>query len=385
MALLHNTLEQLRDRFADVAKLGRIDTWLAEEPVLDPEEVASEDWRPLSLIADYRTLSRWPIELGTVLYRRPPDVPVLADLLRSAERLDFADPPGDGCGRIIVLNEEGSEVSIPCGAIRQVRIAGDAAAAEQFGALALAAGELVHGSLPQEWKWFQPETTETSDPVLRWIFALFELAWARVPNSGLAPSVDKTWRFPKTVRIGSEGRHRHSDTSCRKPLLRESVRDPSERAEPTNPRLGRPWWYSEITDLSLASVFAINVLLDVSPDAQATGSNSQPRVYPVESADDLPETELPYELIPPIAFSWKGQSPIELTPLQWKLLSYCLKNRRVDVQKVADHLWGSESSSEKSESAIDSAKSKLNTRLSEAAIPITLSRKAGWVICSIEG
>jgi hypothetical protein len=73
-----------------------------------------------------------------------------------------------------------------------------------------------------------------------------------------------------------------------------------------------------------------------------------------------------------------------LTPQQWKLLSYCLKNRRVEVQDVADHLWG-EDSSDKSEKAIASAMSKLNSRLMEAKIPIALSRKAGYLTISIDG
>ncbi len=100
---------------------------------------------------------------------------------------------------------------------------------------------------------------------------------------------------------------------------------------------------------------------------------------------DDEESDLPYSLIPPTQFSWKGAPPIDLPPQQWRLLSYSLGNRRALVQDVADHLWGDESSSDKSESAIDSLKSKLNSRLAEGQIPITLARKAGFLILSIDG
>ena len=105
----------------------------------------------------------------------------------------------------------------------------------------------------------------------------------------------------------------------------------------------------------------------------------------VVAKETQPEEELPYVLIPPNEFSWRSQTPIELSPQQWKLLSYCLENPRTEVQDIADHLWGDESSSDTSESSLDSLKSKLNSRLAEAAIPISLSRKTGYLICSVDG
>ncbi len=97
------------------------------------------------------------------------------------------------------------------------------------------------------------------------------------------------------------------------------------------------------------------------------------------------EQDLPYSLIPPNQFQWRDGPPVELTPQQWRLLSYCLDNRRVTVQEVADHLWNDGTASDKTEAAIDSLKSKLNTRLAEADIPVSVARKAGFLVLAIDG
>jgi hypothetical protein len=104
-----------------------------------------------------------------------------------------------------------------------------------------------------------------------------------------------------------------------------------------------------------------------------------------DNRPQLPQQEQPYSLIPPTLFQWKHGPPVELTPQQWRLLSYCLDNRRAMVQEVADHLWNDGTASDKTEAAIDSLKSKLNTRLAEADIPVSVSRKAGFLVLAIDG
>ena len=107
---------------------------------------------------------------------------------------------------------------------------------------------------------------------------------------------------------------------------------------------------------------------------------------PVGNNEPQPlEQEQPYSLLPPTLFQWRHEPPVELTPQQWRLLSYCLDNRRAPVQEVADHLWNDGTASDKTEAAIDSLKSKLNTRLAEADIPVSVSRKAGFLLLAIDG
>jgi hypothetical protein len=206
-------------------------------------------------------LLAWPRDLGPSVYRPPIRVPELAEYLRTGEKLEFADPPVDANGRLLILNKAKERVSILGGTARNLRIAGESDWFPEFAVLVKAAGEAIDRSSSQFWPWFPYETINTNNPALRWFFALFDLAWARVPRSGLLPTVERTWQFPTGTKSESMGLPPASDVPDNDPESGESAR----------PWLDRPWCYSEIADLSQASVLAINILLDALPASPGKG------------------------------------------------------------------------------------------------------------------
>ena len=145
-----------------------------------------------------------------------------------------------------------------------------------------------------------------------------------------------------------------------------------------------PW------NVYLASAKAIEKLLE--QDGKA-GSHDPARVKARPSEDDaekvedvsgLEDGESPYTITPPNLFQWKDFEPVELPPLLFRLLAYLLNNRRAEVEDVTDAVWG-DKDSDTEDSAIASAKSKLTTKLTEADIPISIAKKAGYIVLSIDG
>jgi hypothetical protein len=112
--------------------------------------------------------------------------------------------------------------------------------------------------------------------------------------------------------------------------------------------------------------------------------NVQPEAEPAEAADgtDMTNEVLPVDqrllLIPPNKCQWGNCEAIDVPPQSWQLLSYLVDHRTAKTQDVADAVWG-EQSSDLADKTINSALSRLNTRLAAANIPVSASMKAGFI------
>ena len=59
---------------------------------------------------------------------------------------------------------------------------------------------------------------------------------------------------------------------------------------------------------------------------------------------------------------------MQLTATEMRLLQYCLSNRKAKVQQVVDEVWGHDAGSEKGENALDTTKSRVNSKLAAEEI-----------------
>lgn len=84
----------------------------------------------------------------------------------------------------------------------------------------------------------------------------------------------------------------------------------------------------------------------------------------------------------PNLFRWGGRE-FQLPPIPWRLLEYLFHRQRAQEDDVAEHVWDTEAG-RVSQSAIKSAINDLNKRLAEQNIPVTVSRKGGYIILKID-
>ncbi|NLE59921.1 MAG: hypothetical protein GX616_16335 [Planctomycetes bacterium] len=179
--LLKQTMTTLRERFSELQDRGRLKAELVESPIL----VRQPGMRPRKPPGS-RGESVW---IWSTTYRLPlvrQDVngnPVVAE-----EALVDVDgnPWLDEAGRPIDYAD--------CGAVRVVSLYGDAEVWPTFERLAADAGHLLSNSPSLIRDHFAPETPAMQPEPLRWICAVFDLAWARVPGSALRPETDKVVR-----------------------------------------------------------------------------------------------------------------------------------------------------------------------------------------------
>jgi len=233
-----------------------------------------------------------PVGTYVVLYRREPVIwdgidPRNLDHLTGAQRtayfesltlvkrtaarnfgpapgLDF--PPFDERGNVVLLDkaedettwdEEEGPFSCDCGAIREVEMEGNASDVKDFLAAAREASLVLDGLPDNVWRErLQVETRRASDHALRWIFCVFDLAWAKLLGSRLEPTLDKAIVTEKgstvTHDLLSEIQdHRgHPGSKSRRVDLSD--------VNPDRP----PRWFSCLDNAIDSSARAIRVLLD---------------------------------------------------------------------------------------------------------------------------
>ena len=95
--------------------------------------------------------------------------------------------------------------------------------------------------------------------------------------------------------------------------------------------------------------------------------------------------ELPYTLTPPNLFRWLDGEEVTLSPLEWKLLAYCLEHRQATVDDVIDAVWGHDSN--KTDQDLHVLKSKLSNKLIDAKPPVPVNmevpRSSGYLVTTI--
>jgi hypothetical protein len=128
---------------------------------------------------------------------------------------------------------------------RSVHYFGDQQGYDEFFRLATDAGNLVSSMSNKFFPVSIPQyTLETAEPATRWLYVLFDLAWAEIPGSPLRPSKGRTaWSGRTSIALDAL------------PLFRARFKDIAERFS------DHPSWYSVIDDLVQASVYAIDILL----------------------------------------------------------------------------------------------------------------------------
>jgi hypothetical protein len=90
------------------------------------------------------------------------------------------------------------------------------------------------------------------------------------------------------------------------------------------------------------------------------------------------EREKPDGPHPPNEFSWKGRRA-ELQPIPWKLVNFLwhAEKQTAEIETVVEAVWGNDS--QRGDSALKSAINRANNTLLEKEIPITVSKKSGYV------
>ena len=205
-----------------------------------------------------------------------------------------------------------------CGANRVVELVGVATNWDQMEELATDAGHLLDNVQPPIQGHFPSETLRLAEAPLRWICALFDLAWAKIPESPLRTEIDKSvWveidpdvvdpntlpgdmpadMFPATD-AATDGPHASAAANASAEEALEGFDVESEGIEdlPNGQRIqhrpkSRPWrrriplaewprfvrefpclaalrfvseppeWYSTLADVTAASVYAIDIFL----------------------------------------------------------------------------------------------------------------------------
>jgi hypothetical protein len=173
--------------------------------------------------------------------------------------MPFVDDGGDP-----QLNDEGQPIEFAnCGAIRRVFVEGDSEIWRRFAKLATATGHLLESPLPFIQDYFPPETLKLADSPLRWLCAIFDLAWARIPESPLRPNIDKSVRIKIDSNVRSFGRLPSQTSSYKRILLVNVSRFANEYQQNGVIRgVGNPpEWFSTLDDVVQASVDAIEILL----------------------------------------------------------------------------------------------------------------------------
>jgi hypothetical protein len=199
------------------------------------------------------------------------------------------------------------------------------------------AGRLLEGilgeALPEH---ISAATTGERNPLERWLYFVFDLAWANIPGLPLQPQMGVTHGYSDAAYVNYAPPDRIPEPAC---------------------------WYSVLGDVARDSLHAIDFLL-----------GGKGKVPNASGGDN-------FKICPPSEFQWKGQSPISLPPIQWKLLNYLLNHERSEVETVIADVWGHDT--DVSDGTLRSTASKLNGRLVEGNIPISVHCKAGFVTLSI--
>jgi len=115
------------------------------------------------------------------------------------------------------------------------------------------------------------ETLKTGDSLERWLYFLFDLAWAKIPTSPLRVSIDKEYRWIPTIKQFTHDIHGNTP----KPDCRCSL----------------------IEDVVQASLYAIDILLTMKTDSQTVAVNDGKPAGEIEKGErndeDFNQKEVP--------------------------------------------------------------------------------------------
>lgn len=165
-------------------------------------------------------------------------------------------PPLDEDGTVVIVDEDEGPMGCDCSKVREVEIDGTATAVGEFLLLAGEASVLLDHLPDIVWdRRFSASTRRTSIPPLRWLFSVFDLAWADLPGSSLSPTISKSL-------VNDDGPIETYEPLSRIQDRRGQPESASQRValsllQPEYP----PRWFSSLDDAVDSSVRAIRVLL----------------------------------------------------------------------------------------------------------------------------
>jgi hypothetical protein len=185
--------------------------------------------------------------IKSVIYRQPILIREAAGL-HVDERFAFDDPIFDENGYLVIRIPDGRILPVRCGAMRRISLGGDLR--YTFQDLARAADSVLENSPPSVTGLLPPDTLAVKEPIVRWVMAVFDLAWAEVPGSPLRISTPKSLEGKGTLAEIQRGREppASSDPGTSVPVPDRSV---------------MPTWSATIADVARASGYAIDILLNV--------------------------------------------------------------------------------------------------------------------------
>jgi len=234
--LLRVGLQRLQDRFSKASEVGRkLQGCLIEWPALggkpqnDPPEFSGQTW-VWHALGGYRPAGVVRDENGC---------PTFSDKLT----YDRDGKP--------IANTAGQPYAYDRGACRAIQLYGTYEARDALKPILVAAGTLLAGTPADGFPVsIPPATLREGDPLRRWLYLLFDLAWAKIAGSPLRVSVDKSaWHESTSVTLETVLLYRGSLQPFG-PIeaMLANIPDP-------------PTWYSVLDDVAQASVHALDILL----------------------------------------------------------------------------------------------------------------------------
>lgn len=100
-----------------------------------------------------------------------------------------------------------------------------------------------------------------------------------------------------------------------------------------------------------------------------------------KAANPAPEEDKPYRLEQPHRFVWRGRRPVDFPPIPYLLLVYLLEHPEATEKEVMKSVWGDRRTET---GTVRTAVYEVTSRLADAGIPITISRKSGGIYLTFD-
>lgn len=297
--ILQRSLESLHTQFSQLRDDGVLSVTLVESPCFtrEPRKIST-----FGLVPTPESVEWW-----CEVYRKP-----LVQIDAAGKDIETETPYVDEMGNR-QLSSTGRPLDfLDCGVLRYVNVNGDRELWDRFKQYFADAGNLLE-SIPSQLKSrFPSESIAIRDPNLRWICALFDLAWAQIPGLPLRPKpgrsvlvqIDPNLLSPNTppgdspCTIAEETGGDHAGTERQGllpyyqdvplsdwPQFKREFSCPEALKHSGDP----PEWYSKLADIVQASMYGIQVLL--SDLAELRGGNDDTKAssagQPLEPAVEI--------------------------------------------------------------------------------------------------